>query len=182
MYVIAVELIIAYIGLVLLGGFLFGFDSAFVELVTGLQLITMLSQVWASAPLLVKLALLLFSAWRIFSRLKQFAFQLKYSSLNIDLDTLSTFPKFAFILVVELLLFCMVLALSGAVMFDFNPSFIALVKSFNFVQVIAVIYANASFIWKSLLTGYLGWRCLVRIGRFKFGLFDILGKFITVDD
>lgn len=181
-YVAAIELIIAYITLAMLGGFLFGFNSPYFELVTGLQLIGMFSQVWASAPLLVKLVLILFVAWRLFTRLKQFAFQFKHSSLNIDIDRFSTFPKFVYILVVEVILFGLVLALSGAVMFDFNPNFIALVTSFSFVQVLSVIYINSTFVWKSILAAYLGWRCLVRIGRFKFGLFDILGKFITVDD
>ncbi|RUO43979.1 hypothetical protein CWE15_02005 [Aliidiomarina taiwanensis] len=181
-YVAAVELIIAFIGLTLLGGFLLGFNSPFFELVTGLQLVGMLSQVWASAPLVVKLGVVLFATWRTFTRLKQFAFQFKHSSLNIDIERFGTFPKFLYIVIVEAVLFGVVLALSGTVMFDFNPNFTALVTSFQWAQVVTVIYVNANLLWKSALAAYLGWRCLVRIGRFKFGLFDIIGKFITVDD
>ncbi|WP_157957797.1 hypothetical protein [Aliidiomarina celeris] len=181
-YVIAIELVFIFIILAVLGILSFGTNSPFYERVTELNLSAMAQAVWASSGLIIKILLALYGAWRLFIRLRQFSFQLKYSALNFDIDRFGSLPKFIFILVTELLLFALVLAIAGTLMFDFHKAYLNMVFSFDLLNMLKAVYEGSGFMWKAILGGYLGWRALVRIGNFRLGLFDLLGNFIPSDD
>lgn len=181
-YVGLIELVFLFVVLAGVGLLQQGTDSAFYDLVTSLKLTEMFAAVWATSGIVIKAGIVFYLVWRVFVRLRQFAFQLRYSSLNFDVNKYGTLPKFVIALLLETLFFVVVLTTAGLIMFSFHEAFVQLIFSFDIVTMLQVVYANSSWTWKAILGGYLGWRALVRIGRFKFGLFDILGGWIPNDD
>lgn len=179
-YVGVIELVFAFLLLAFIGLWQQGMDSEFYDMAASLQLFNMFTAVWAESGIFVRLGLGLYALWRLFARLRQFAFQLRYSGL--DMDKFGTLPKFIYAVVLESVFFIVVLSIAGLIMFSFHEAFVRLVLSFDILTMIQVIYANSSWTWKAILGGYLGWRALVRIGRFRIGLFDLLGNWLPDDD
>lgn len=106
----------------------------------------------------------------------------KATGLSHTLSKFGSVSSILFALVVESLMFVGVLSIAGLIMFNFNAQFVALIFSFDLIKLVEVIYVNSGLFWKVVLGSYLGWRSLIRIGRFKFGLFDVLGKTILNND
>lgn len=75
---------------------------------------------------------------------------------------------------IEFLFLVLVLFLVGLIVVTDKSALYAAFKGLDFAQLVKVVYANASWYWRTIVASYIGWRFLVRIGKFKLGFFDLL--------
>lgn len=74
----------------------------------------------------------------------------------------------------------LVLFLVGLIVVSDKSALYAAFTGLDFAQLVKVVYANASWYWKTVVASYIGWRFLVRIGKFKLGFFDLLDTLMPV--